>query len=227
MMTTFALDVSSSILCLGISANGTLTERYELEVKDHNIRIMPVLAEACEAAGVTTKNFDLVVLGTGPGSFTSLRVGFAFTKALAYALGKPIVGVSSLTALMMNGPESPALAIIDAKKKSCYASLRRNGTLSHDHEDIALPELANICTETPGVTLFGDGAVHYRDFFSEHAPSAMIPDDMIMHRISAQNLIKLGAERFAANGGDDVMTLIPAYVRPSEAEFNLKKGVVV
>ena len=64
-------------------------------------RLAPMAREAVEAAGVRLAEIDRIAVTTGPGSFTGVRVGLSFARALALALGIPCVGVSTLEALAL------------------------------------------------------------------------------------------------------------------------------
>lgn len=68
----------------------------ELASREHLRKIGPVVEEACRAAGVGTGDVDALAVTQGPGLIGSLLVGLVYAKALALALGKPLVGVNHL-----------------------------------------------------------------------------------------------------------------------------------
>ena len=67
--------------------------------RGHQERLAPLVAEAMAQAGAAFPDLDRIGVTVGPGSFTGLRVGLAFAKGLAIALGIPCVGVGVLDAL--------------------------------------------------------------------------------------------------------------------------------
>ena len=102
---------------------------------------------------------DGIVVGTGPGSFTSIRIGLATARGLALALDVPVAGASTLRAF------SGGIPIIDARRGEVFSD---QGVCAPEELDVA------------GKTLVGDGAVRYRDLFV--ANGATVPDDPGLHR---------------------------------------------
>src|SRR5580765_5380215 len=68
----------------------------ELASREHLDKIVPVVAEAFERAGVSARDIDGIAVTIGPGLVGSLLVGVSYAKAMAYALGKPFVGVNHI-----------------------------------------------------------------------------------------------------------------------------------
>ena len=99
--------------------------------------------ELVRDAGLEPRELDALVVGTGPGSFTSIRIGLATARGLALALDVPVAGVSTLHAFAGGTP------VIDA----------RRGEVFTDGPTLARPEELDVA----GSRLVGDGAVRYRD----------------------------------------------------------------
>jgi tRNA threonylcarbamoyl adenosine modification protein YeaZ len=72
--------------------------------------LLPRLLLALQRAGMTLQDADGVAVGTGPGSFTGLRVGMSVAKGLAFALERPLFGVPSLEAWLAAEPEAQGAA---------------------------------------------------------------------------------------------------------------------
>ena len=182
-----ATDVASSALLdddevLGErwSAPGTLLEDVDALLRQASAR--PTDVEA-------------LVVGTGPGSFTSTRIGLAAARGLALALGIDGAGVSTLAALAA-GAEG-ALPVIDARRGEVFVP----GVAAVAPENVA----------ASGRLCVGDGAVRYREVL-ETRGAVIPPDDDPRHRPRAA----LHARLATAFGPVDAIE--PIYARAPDAE---------
>jgi tRNA threonylcarbamoyl adenosine modification protein YeaZ len=147
--------------------------------------------------GVRPHQLEGIVVGTGPGSFTGIRMGIATARALSFALGVPIAGVSTLEALAAGAPG--ALPVIDARRREVF--------VLDDGPALGRPDDFDVT----GRVCIGDGAVRYRAILEERG--AEIPHDSDERHLPRARFHVQLAHDFGA--ADDVE---PIYLRVPDAE---------
>jgi tRNA threonylcarbamoyladenosine biosynthesis protein TsaB len=132
-----------------------------------------------------------IVVGRGPGSFTSIRIGLAIARSLSLTLGVPVAGASTLDAYQ------GAVPVLDAKRGEVF-------TLG---PVVCAPDALDV----DGKTLVGDGAVRYRELFERRG--ARVPaDDDELHRPDPWLLV----EHAGAFGAAELVE--PLYLRDPDAK---------
>ena len=103
----------------------TLSEYYMASGSKNFRRFMPGIDFLLSTSKVDTRDIKALIVATGPGSFTGLRVGLSEAKGMAQGLQIPIIGVSSLEAMAAQLPyvRQPVCAIIDSRKGEVFAAL--------------------------------------------------------------------------------------------------------
>src|SRR5262245_9210521 len=146
-----------------------------------------------------------LVVGTGPGSFTGLRMGLAAGRALALALDVQVAGVSTLDALAAGAPG--ALPVIDARRHEVFTLI--------DGHPVALgpDELSN--SLLLGRVCVGSGAVRYRDVL-EAAGAEVPPDESELH------VPRAGVHARLATDFGPAELIEPIYVRAPDADRSLR-----
>ena len=223
MSNILAFDTVSTSFSIAIQKeNGSIIEYNKENVKNHNEELLPVLHNFLTDNDLTLDNISYIALGIGPGSFTALRIAFATIKTICYAKNIPIVGISSLETLYENISEREGIkaAMIDARKGSVYANIYNNNENITENADLTYQQFIDIInsinTSNKNITLCGDGFSKNFDFFTENLKNYNINKlDNSYNIIKASKTIKLSANKKF----DDVFSLLPLYVRKSEAEY--------
>lgn len=191
-----AFDTATSVAtCALVRDDEVLGER--------TTRAAAVLADAHELlaeAGLGPTDLDGLVVGTGPGSFTGIRIGLAAARGLALAIGVPVAGVSTLDALAAGLPG--ALPVIDARRREIF-TLR-------DGEPVACRP-GDLDSE-PGAVLVGDGAVRYRSQL-EALGASIPPDRDPVHVPRASLHVRLAAELVDADLVEPIYVRLPDAVK--------------
>ena len=229
-MSILAIDTASSVSSVAVASEGKLQAEVTVEAgRTHSETLLSHIEGALSFAGIERSALTGVAVSIGPGSFTGLRIGLATAKAIAYGLGIPLVGVSTLAALALAVPvpDVHTLALMDAQKGNAYAGLYewRDGSL-HEVRPVRVAPLAEAIAEAADrgkpVLLTGELAVKKR------ARLGNLPDNVTLapaHLLTARasHVAWLGIARLAAGECDDLMTLEPFYIRRSEAEVLWEK----
>src|SRR5581483_707436 len=112
-MFVLAIDTSSPAVTTGVVTVGPevalAAARAPIAARGHGELLTPCIDACLHDAGIAPRDLDAVVVGTGPGPYTSLRVGLVTAAAFADALGIPAYGVCSLDAIAETCADEPAL----------------------------------------------------------------------------------------------------------------------
>jgi tRNA threonylcarbamoyladenosine biosynthesis protein TsaB len=123
-------------------------------VRGHAEALIPLIGRVTAAAGVAFRDFDRIVVTTGPGSFTGLRVGIAAARGIALSIDKPAVGLSTLSAYaapyLADDANSPVVVAIDARHQHVFLEVFGPGGRSVITPRLApLREAARAAAEAP------------------------------------------------------------------------------
>jgi tRNA threonylcarbamoyladenosine biosynthesis protein TsaB len=191
-MLVLAFDTATDVATSALLGDGA--------VLGQRVGVAKALLEDVDAllagAGRVASDLDAVVVGTGPGSFTSTRIGLAVARGLELALDVPGAGVSTLAALASVRPA--AYPVIDARRREVFVP----GPRALAPDDLELE---------PGTLCIGSGAVRYRDTL-ERMGAVVPPDDDDVHVPHARLHAAL-AHRYGP-----VHAIEPIYVRVPDAE---------
>lgn len=124
MSAILALDTSTSACSVALNVDGVILEDFRMAPRQHNDLILPMVEQLLAQAGITLAQLDAIAFGRGPGSFTGLRISAGVVQGLAYGSDLPVVPVSTLAALALEGflatGCSDWLAALDARMGEVY-----------------------------------------------------------------------------------------------------------
>lgn len=192
-----ALDTSTNTIV--VAAGSPAGELLEAETfvgrHRHSQELLPAVARLVERAGLSLPSLAGIVVGTGPGAFTGLRVGLATAKTLAHELGRPVVGIPSGDALLA-GIDGPATLWLPSGPRDRVAVAQGVDpvVITADREAPAGWPQAAVAVDLEG----------------------RAPDDALEAGRRAigglpASLLRLGAARLAAGESDDAEQLVPRY----------------
>jgi tRNA threonylcarbamoyl adenosine modification protein YeaZ len=183
--------------------DGTLiAERRWASHHRHGEELLQQVDELLAETARSRNAISAVVVGTGPGSFTGLRIGLATAKTIAYALDIPICGISSTLALAAAAANGDGEVVVTLP---AGASDRYVHTIKIANSQPA---------EKKAPQLVADSKIGNDDVAIdlESAPASATQRGQSALAGLAGSLARLGASRLASGKPDDVAQLVPAYV---------------
>lgn len=126
--------------------------------RGHAEALPPMVENVLRSSGRDIAQIDRIVVTTGPGTFTGVRIGLAFARGLGLARGVPVIGIDSLSAIAANEKAiDPLLVVSDARNGEFYAAVfdARRMLLRQPHVTTAVDAAAEL---PPGTRVVGTGA---------------------------------------------------------------------
>ena len=213
---TVALETSSARPSVAARLAGRLLERPLAGERAHASDLLPALERTLGDLGVAPRDVGAVIVGTGPGSYTGLRVGVATALGLARGCAAELFGLSSLEALAWGElvPGASAAFLLDARQGQLYLARYRR-------RDDALETLLAPCVTTaerlpalldPSERVFADPAAQRAARLLEarrREPGRFVDDAAP----GAGALLELGLLRLAREGPHGPEQVEPLYLR--------------
>ena len=183
----------------------------------HGVDLFPALERLLRGAAVLPRDVGLVAVGTGPGSYTGLRVGITAARAFAYAAGAQLLGVPSCDAWAAATPldTRPLAVVLDARIKAVYLAVYEavGGSWSRrEGPELFDPAIAAARIPADAVVV-GDGVAPYADAFTGRSAAAAPA------RADASHVARLALGRLARGERDAIDDVVPLYLRKTEAEL--------
>ncbi|MBI4598126.1 MAG: tRNA (adenosine(37)-N6)-threonylcarbamoyltransferase complex dimerization subunit type 1 TsaB [Candidatus Omnitrophica bacterium] len=219
-MTILAIETSTRQLGVAAVDAGRVLASYELLADyPHAVELPNAVTRVLQSARTPLNRVEAIVVDIGPGSFTGLRIGLAFVKALVFPKSLPVVGVASLDVLAAHVPyaSSPIYAVLDARQGNVYLARYRwdRQRILKDSDYLLGPLEQTLAASAEPAIFVGDGCAAFREQILARVPQAVFaPSDFWLPR--AATLARLGQERFRAGQRDDPQTLVPLYLYPMD-----------
>jgi tRNA threonylcarbamoyladenosine biosynthesis protein TsaB len=181
-MRVLAIDTALAACSAAVldSANGGLVASESLPmVRGHAEALMPLLARVVKSSGMAFADLERIVVTTGPGSFTGLRVGIAAARGLGVATNIPVVGVTTLSAYaapyLAADDQIPVVVAIDARHQNVYLQAFGTGGRTLIAPRLApLQDAIRAASDAPA-RIVGSAANAVADGLSRTAPVTVDP----------------------------------------------------
>jgi len=220
------IESSTEICSICISKDSEVLASLDLTEKYKHSEMMTVLIDQCvKQVNITLEKIDAVAIGSGPGSYTSLRVGASVAKGICYALDKPLISVNTLQALANGGIQQFGKEqikwvrpTIDARRMEVYTQLFDEKLHPFtEAEPIIVDENSFDENLKKGVTLFcGNGAEKLKDIL-QNPNSRFLPMDC-----SAKYMVPFSHDLLIAKKFENIANYEPFYLKPPNITISNK-----
>jgi len=216
--TWLALETATTVGSVAVWRDGLAIECSFNIRGSHSERVLPAVDHALEVTGTHPEEITAFVVGSGPGSFTGVRVAASMAKGWTMARGTPLFAYSSLLALAAGtGVSGPVCAAFDARRGEVYAACyefsnrgpnERLAPAAWRLEDL----LGELARRGLNPTFVGEGARAYREKIAERLAGAVVlPEHLDVPR--AASLLWLRSVAPALGHVRQPNEWEPAYVR--------------
>ena len=137
-MLLLALDTSTRQASVALCTEQSVLGEYTWQVgNNHSVELLERIQRLFAECGTTMQSLDAVAVATGPGSFNGLRVALTTAKSLAFALQKPLVGVSTLDIVAAQHLDwhGPICALLEAGRSELYVACYTGALSASDNHD--------------------------------------------------------------------------------------------
>jgi tRNA threonylcarbamoyladenosine biosynthesis protein TsaB len=192
-----------------------LSQKSENIGRGHAERLMGLLADVLQSAGLEYKDVNRIAANCGPGSFTGIRVGLATARGLALGLNIPVIGVNALEAIAFqhnnseNNAREPIVVALDAKRGEVFAQIFScSGEPLSMPRAVALDQIKDFMPDQP-VRIAGSGCKAIINAMEER--SYKFCSDQTAANI--EDIAKLAAQL-----ADSSNKPLPLYLRSADAK---------
>ncbi len=186
--------------------------------------LLSILEMLLKKVNRKVSEIELIIVGTGPGSYTGIRVGLAAAKGLSASLEVPVYGLNTLRIIAENARYSYEwiASVLDARRGEVYAALYHNKGDINTVETpmiIAADKFSIALAELPKVLICGNAGEIYKETWLKYPNLQLAPIDW--NRPFGYHVAQIGLNEFKKKKQDEEIT--PCYLRKVEAELRLEE----
>lgn len=245
MARILCIESGTAVCSVGLAVNGALVSLRESDSnRNHASELAMYIDEILEENDLRGDDLDAVAVGSGPGSYTGLRIGAATAKGICYSLSIPLIAVDSLKAMAMLALEEynvglidldePDRAIlmpmVDARRMEVYTAgfhiergkLVRVEGMETEAVIVDGESFDGLLTDAgteKRLLMFGDGAKKCFDVLAQSGRNVQFADISS----SARGMVELAQEAFDKSDFADVAYWEPFYLKDFVVTASKKK----
>lgn len=217
-MKNLAIDTSSAICSVAILEDDNIIDEINLDDgRTHSENLMPVIDKILKRNNLDIKNIEMISCCSGPGSFTGIRIGVSTVKPIAEVLNIKIASVTSLEVLAKNIENAETIvSLIDCRNNQVYCGIF-DKAYNKKQEYIAddINNVIDVLKKYENISFVGNGAILHKELLINSLKNVKFTEK---NEQSAANCGKIGYKKSIQNNLCTADTIVPIYLRKSQAE---------
>lgn len=224
MALLLSIETSTSICSIALHQNGELVLSQDIQgEKSHSEQLTIMIEELLKEKGLTYQNLSGIVVSSGPGSYTGLRIGTSTAKGLCFALNIPLLSVSTLEAIAHQSISEKfdlICPMLDARRMEVYCMLLDNelNLIEKVHAKIIDETSFENELKTKKIIFVGDAVKKCQEILSHE--NAILKTDILP---SAKSMGKIAFEKYQQKQFEDVAYFEPFYLKSPNITTPKKK----
>jgi tRNA threonylcarbamoyladenosine biosynthesis protein TsaB len=204
-MNILAIESSTKILTVGLSWGGKVFKLSSSKINDTANSLPLLTKKILENNSVKHTDLDAICISTGPGSFTSLRIGMSYAKGLSMSLDIPIIPISTFDSLIYNFTYKNVHALIYSHGKTFYLC-------DYESKDNVLTQKSK-----PSTIMFND-LLKLKEKIVYNGPENYLKElkinnlDIEHANLNINNLVEIATSNFKLLKTKSLDNLVPNYV---------------
>lgn len=205
------IETATKVCSIAIGKEGEVLDYIDIKEDEysHSEKLNLAIIDLLKKNNLTFDSLDAIAIGSGPGSYTGLRIGTSSAKGFCYGKNLPLISINTLEALCYLTPEvkGTKIPLIDARRMEVYGGVfsDSNKRLKKDF-NLVVDESAFSDIEGEKY-LFGNGAQKLKEVLKNN-PSINFIDNILC---SAKGMVKVAEEKYNSKDFEDVAYFEPNY----------------
>ncbi|MFC2056350.1 tRNA (adenosine(37)-N6)-threonylcarbamoyltransferase complex dimerization subunit type 1 TsaB [Chloroflexota bacterium] len=213
-----AIDTSTDTASLALVQDSEVLAELTWRCgQNHTTQLLPHLSHLLNQTDLSLQLVDCIIVARGPGSYNGLRVGISTAKGLAFSLGIPIIGISTLEAEAYQHAEIglPVCPIFNAgREEIAIAMYQKKGEQWHQLTAEHITTVDALCSQITAKTVFcGEFVPSITAELKKQLKQKAVILPLAAGLRRASFLAELGLKRVKAGDYDNATTLQPSYFR--------------
>jgi len=224
--TILAIETATNACCVGLLHQQSIIEQVEEGNNIHSQVLLKMIDDLLQQKNITVNELDVVAVDQGPGSFTGLRIGIGVAQGIAYGVGCPMIGVSSLDALANQAEEDgTVIAGVDARMGEVYwCEYHKQADVVTRKQALTVspPQDIEANDKVGAIQLLGNAWQEYQGQFDEALIKKANIDTKQVYP-SADSLLVIAQQAYQRGELTSPIEFAPEYVRNDVAKKSTKK----